>query len=360
MLLFDAYLYPKPRGLGVFVREAVRSLSDDIAGGKWIVLTRVPIREIPAENQRVVRWRGGQVSWEQFVVPWFSWRLGAAITHAPANSFGVPFTLIRKPIVVTVHDLMFMRNQGGSIKQKIGNLYRKACYRTLPFCRCTISTVSDASRVELENSLGRDVHVTPNSCQYVLDVSNASGTLPASLAGQDKKHFVHIGGLTTNKNTRRVIEAWNTCQASQHDQLVLLGDTKENYETALPQIKEIPSIVVPGVVSEEQLVAVIKSSRALIFPSLEEGFGLPIVEAAFLGIPVITSNRPPMNQLAPECSLLIDPESTTELAEAMDTLSYDDACHRLLTNATADASKRFDRIHLGQALKHVYTQAASQ
>jgi glycosyltransferase involved in cell wall biosynthesis len=289
------------------------------------------------------------------VVPWYAWRLSANVVHAPANSFGVLFSLLQQPIIVTVHDLMFLRQQGGSLKQQIGNLYRRGCYFVLPWCRRAVTTVSEASRQELQHSLQEEVSITPNSCQYMLDES-ASSADAADLA-LDKPYFVHIGGLTANKNTRRVIEAWNESGVGESFQLVLLGDTKENFEAALPDLRGSTSIVAPGFISSASLIRIVGGAFVSLFPSLEEGFGLPIIEAAFLGVPIITSNRAPMNELAPECSITIDPDSTNDLVAAIRNVSGDTALHRRLSDNTEAVRTRFGRDSLARSLASVYRKA---
>lgn len=356
MLLFDAFLYSKQRGLGVFVRESSRCLSDDVVGQDWRVLTRTPIVELPQERQIVVSAFGGQVIWEQLVVPWYAWKLSAHAVHAPANSFGVLFCLLRTPLVVTIHDLMFLKNQGGTIKQRVGNLYRRVCFAVLRICRRTLTTVSEASRREIESSMHEEVTVTPNSCQYILDRTVPQDSRTASSLKLDRPYLVHIGGLTANKNTRRVVQAWKESAASATHQLVLLGDTKENFEAGFAEVHAEPSIVIPGFVTPDELVSIVKGAAVSVFPSIEEGFGLPIVESAFLGVPVITSDRAPMNELAPECSVTVDPESVSEIQLAIDRLSRDQVLRGELSAHTKVVRVRFGRDCLAQALAKVYTK----
>ncbi len=354
MLLFDAFLYSKPRGLGVFVRESSRCLSDEVVGQEWRMITRTAIREVPVDRQIVVRWFGGQVFWEQLVVPWYAWRLSASAVHAPANSFGVLFCLLNTPIIVTIHDLMFLERQGGTIKQRIGNNYRRCCYFVLKWCRRTLTTVSEASRRAIESSLQEEVSVTPNSCEYVLDHTAFDSANGCPGLTRNKPYFLHTGGLTANKNTLRVIEAWRESGIDETFQLVLLGDTRESFAAAFPQLESLPSIVTPGVVSSTELIRIVRGAFVSIFPSIEEGFGLPIVEAAFLGVPVITSNRPPMNELAPECSLIVDPESISELTSAIQELSSDEDLRSRLSGKTDAVRRRFGRDNLSRALTTVY------
>ena len=117
-------------------------------------------------------------------------------------------------------------------------------------------------------------------------------------------------------------------------------------------------IEVPGFISDSELVHRVANCTALVFPSLQEGFGLPIVEAAFVGTPVITSDRPPMNELAPECSLLVDPESSDEITAAMNELCGDAKLRERLSQATAQVRERFGRRRLADSLRRIYQDAA--
>jgi glycosyltransferase involved in cell wall biosynthesis len=135
---------------------------------------------------------------------------------------------------------------------------------------------------------------------------------------------------------------------------VLLGDTHERFAAAFPEVQSSRSIVAPGFVSSAELIRIVGDATAAVFPSIDEGFGLPIVEAAFLGVPVITSNRPPMNQLAPECSVTIDPQSVGQLKEAMERLSRDGVLRDQLSRQAVAVQERFSRDNLARSLAAAY------
>ena len=79
-------------------------------------------------------------------------------------------------------------------------------------------------------------------------------------------------------------------------------------------------IVFLGFVTNEALAQLLSAAKGLIFASLFEGFGLPIIEAMQAGVPVITSNRSAMREIAGDAALLVDPESVEEIGDAMSSI----------------------------------------
>jgi len=97
-----------------------------------------------------------------------------------------------------------------------------------------------------------------------------------------------------------------------------------------------------GRVSDLELHRIYANARALVFPSLYEGFGLPALEAMLRGVPVIASNRAALPELVGETGMLIDPESVSELADAMQSICQDDALHGELSARARARAERYN------------------
>jgi glycosyltransferase involved in cell wall biosynthesis len=106
-----------------------------------------------------------------------------------------------------------------------------------------------------------------------------------------------------------------------------------------------------GVVPEAKLPSLYRGAEALIFPSLYEGFGLPILEAMACGIPVVTSNTTAMPEVAGEAALLVDPNSVEQISMAMEKLVSDSSLREQLRDKGITRAARFswastaDRVH---------------
>ena len=148
--------------------------------------------------------------------------------------------------------------------------------------------------------------------------------------GISDRFFIYIGRLEARKNLTRVIEAFADLvqeEGADHLQLVLLGSKAQGYEAIQRTIQSrgvSSRIVAPGYVSKTEKLALLKAARALVFPSLYEGFGVPILEGFAAGTPVITSKTTACPEIAGDAAVLVDPKSVSELKDAMWKLDKDD------------------------------------
>ena len=100
------------------------------------------------------------------------------------------------------------------------------------------------------------------------------------------------------------------------------GEYYEKLHARIAEEKLQKEVIFLGYVVKEDLYTLYINAGALVFCTLQEGFGMPIVEAMDLGIPVITSNRAPMNEVGGDAALIVDPESPQEIAIAMHTVTF--------------------------------------
>ena len=140
--------------------------------------------------------------------------------------------------------------------------------------------------------------------------------------GLPDKFFLFVGTLQPRKNIARVIEAYRSLPQGIRNEvpLVIVGRAgwqcdeiadalaSGNYGTSVFWLRHLP---------DDDLLAVMKAATALVFPSLYEGFGLPVLEAFAAGTPVITSNGTSLPEVAGDAALLVDPVDIASIAEAM-------------------------------------------
>jgi len=115
-----------------------------------------------------------------------------------------------------------------------------------------------------------------------------------------------------------------------------------------------------GRVSDERLIALYQGADLFVFPSLYEGFGLPVVEAMSCGVPVITSNRGALAEVAADAALLVDPEDPQALSAAMRRVLADSGLRAELSAAGRRRSEAFSWQKTAQATLAVYQQARAQ
>ena len=151
--------------------------------------------------------------------------------------------------------------------------------------------------------------------------------------------ILHVGAIQKRKNIARLVEAFETLDPAWR--LVLAGANGYGAGEILARIQNSPArgrIVLPGYVSPEDLAGWYAQASIFAFPSLDEGFGMPVLEAMAAGIPVITSNRSALPEVAGDAALLVNPEDSDGLAGALrDLTGREDLRQDLARRGTARA-----------------------
>ena len=138
-------------------------------------------------------------------------------------------------------------------------------------------------------------------------------------------YFIYIGRHDPYKNVSRLISAFANLPSNRKYQLWLAGPSDDRYTPALKkQVQELGlsnQVKFLDYVSYDDLPKIISGAIALVFPSLWEGFGLPILEAMACGTPVITSNLSSLPEVAGDAAILIDPYKVAEITDAMQAIA---------------------------------------
>lgn len=149
-------------------------------------------------------------------------------------------------------------------------------------------------------------------------------TKPHSPAGgpNQKPYLLFIGRLEERKNIVRIIEAFEALKEKYRipHELVLVGKPGYGYsriKTKIANAKFQKEIEERGYVSEEEKWELLKGADVFLFPTLYEGFGIPVLEAQSVGVPVVTSNTSSLPEVAGEGAILVDPEKTESIAEGI-------------------------------------------
>ncbi|CAA6696210.1 MULTISPECIES: glycosyltransferase family 1 protein [unclassified Lentimonas] len=166
-----------------------------------------------------------------------------------------------------------------------------------------------------------------------------------SFITEKKNYFLCVGSLQPHKNLARVLEAWATSGLkSKGFTLNVIGKKQAGFQgmTIDSNLAEDSSVEFSGYVSDSELMQLYREASGLIYPSIEEGFGLPVVEAFKLGCPVITSNRSCLPEIAGDAALLVDPYSVPSISDA-------------ITELASNPQTRVNLMKLGQARAPLFT-----
>jgi glycosyltransferase involved in cell wall biosynthesis len=161
------------------------------------------------------------------------------------------------------------------------------------------------------------------------------------------RYFLYVGTLQPRKNLGRVIDAFARHAddpALAGVQLVLAGKRGWLYDDLFAQVTRLgltSRVIFPGYVEETDLPALLSGALALVFPSLYEGFGIPVLEAGACGVPVITSNTSSLPEVAGDAALLVDPHDVDAIADAMFRVATDAELRAELDRRGQENVKRF-------------------
>jgi len=265
------------------------------------------------------------------------------------------------PNVYTIHDIVPLRLPDATldIKPFFLDMIRHLCRRG-----DHIVTVSEHSRSDIMKLTGMSGDRITNTYQAV-DLPAADLARPEGQVADDldhlyglgfKEYFLFVGALEPKKNLSRLIEAYALSGAKRP--LVIVGKLGWQYGEILKKIADerFYRLVPEGneyVVSRRvrhldyvpigRLVTLLRGARAFLFPSIYEGFGLPVLEAMLAGAPVMTSNSTSLAEVAGGAALLVDPNDIDAMAQAIRRIDLDGDLRAELARAGALRAENFSR-----------------
>lgn len=272
------------------------------------------------------------------------------LLHSPTRF--IPPTEIR-PLVATVHDVAPLSDP--PFKPK----YRDATLRAIDFIRqhrVRLMTVSEFTRQELRARAGLDV-------KDVIVVHH--GVSDVFLATQEEEdavranYLLYVGGAGPNKNLERLIAAVRLLRKSHPIELVIAGDRSWDHQelrsalgAATPQwIRHL------GYVTDEELAGFYRNAAVCVFPSLHEGFGLPVLEAMACGTPLACSRIPVLEEVARNAAAYFDPLAVEDIAIAVRSLLEDRRLRSKLVARGRARAREFTWARTAQKTIEVYRKA---
>lgn len=314
------FLTQKTSGVQRFAREIVKALDQHLASvgcqDEWTLLVpagaKLDLGLSVIKTQHVGRLSGHL--WEQTQL-FYASRSGRLVNLCNSGP------ILHNRSLTVIHDAMIFRTP-----ENFSRSYR-AVHGTIGHIlarRGRIATVSEFSRSELAQTIGAvDVCVIPNSCEHMAQIV-ADETVVDRLGLSKNAYLLFVGSPTPNKNINRAIEAIAT-MGERAPKFAIVGAAassvfKEDTQsggTGHPDHR----VVFTGRLSDEEIAALYGNATALLFPSLYEGFGIPPLEAMFLGCPVLSSNIAPAREVCGDAALYFDPNLTAQIVKSIDDLA---------------------------------------
>jgi glycosyltransferase involved in cell wall biosynthesis len=178
-----------------------------------------------------------------------------------------------------------------------------------------------------------------------------------------EKYFLFVGTLEPRKNLKAIFHAFALLDAEKEDiSLVIIGNIGWKNKDVMSLLKTHryrSRIHFAGYVNNARLSFIYKNALCLLFPSLYEGFGFPILEAMNYGVPVITSNVSSMPEVAGDAALLVDPNDVQGLADAMNKVLANDDLRNTLKSKGHERAKKFSWKHSAEETLEIFEKVMS-
>jgi glycosyltransferase involved in cell wall biosynthesis len=360
-------------GMDIYALELIRHLQMIDKVNNYVLFIRpdkddIAIKE--SENLRIVKLKGlCYPFWEQIALPLAARKAGCQLLHCTSNTAPF-FTSI--PLIVTLHDIIFMENGVASIiygsgtwYQKFGNIYRKLVVPRIIWKSSKIITVSEFEKKCISDFFGLndDMRLTAIyngvSSHFNLNIGKAELKRVREKYGLPEKYIFFLGNTDPKKNTLGTLKAFSDFldQTSEKIKLVMLDFEKKKLEKLLLKIGKpllMNMIVLTGYVPNTDLPAIYTQSALFLYPSIRESFGIPILEAMACGIPVITSNTASMPEIAGNAAILTDPLNPPDLTAAMIRILSDKSLKDELSGKGLKQASRFNWKAMAQEVVSIY------
>ena len=389
VIAIDAACWANRRGYGRYMREVFRELWRLDRENRYILIadgqtarladfpsdvpTRiVELKQSPAEGAVA----GGRRRISDMLA------LGRMARRVPCDVFFFSSVFSYFPywgsarVVVAVHDVIYHHYPSEIFPDYRSRLFwRMKMWLALREAD-RIVTVSEYSRQQIAEAFrirAEELVVVSEGPSRVFVDAHGSALRPDLLtrAGLEsgERYYLYVGGFAPHKNLSRLIAAYKeTCDAlcEQAPSLILVGENKKEgfYSNLGELLKQIEReglgdrVRFTGYLSDEDLALFYANAVGLILPSLEEGFGLPAVEAAASGTPVIATRNSPLPELLEGGGIFIDPTDESELRSAMEVFALKDEQRQRMGETARSRATKLSWKAAARALKACFEETA--
>lgn len=353
-------------GIGTYVRNLVHHLARIDQVTEYLLLCRPQDHgriQVPSGNFRLIEEPAApNTVAEQVRIPVTLRRERVDLFHSP--HYVLP-PAIHCRSVVTIHDcihLMFPQDFPG----RVSHFYAKVQLWVATHRSDRVLTVSETSKQDIL----RRFRIPADKVTVIYNAIDERLTVPPAAEDfervrnryQLKNPFaLYVGNIKPHKNLERLIEAFRELRqetAFESLTLVIIGDEISRYQglrRAVHTHKLHKHVRFLGFVAPATLAVLYRLAGVFVFPSLYEGFGLPPLEAMYVGTPVVTSNVSSLPEVVGDAAVLVDPYSTASIAEGMRKALTDEALRATLRRSGMARAREFSWARSVEQIHAVYT-----
>lgn len=339
-IAIDVRTISKPRsGVGHYVTNLIRELQAIDGENGYLLISNDGAYEAefaPRGNFENYRTRISNENhlvgdlWENLWLPGMLRKRGVDVFHGPA--FMIPLRLPAMRAVVTIHDIVaFVKPETVPLKYA---MYMRLLINLVARKADRIIAPSQSTKMDLVNMLRipeeriRVVHEAVSGRFHPAGEDSVRGEVKRRFGIRDR-YMLFVGNLEPRKNLVRLLRAFEAARGRLGGayQLVVCGKKGWLYKDILRAFHEVNKgdIILTNYVSGDDLVKLYQGADMFVFPTLYEGFGLPVLEAMACGAPVINSNVSSLPEISEDASILIDPLDVESISEAMVRLAFSES-----------------------------------
>lgn len=280
---------------------------------------------------------------EQFYIPYLCYKYNINVLHSLHYSF--PIFLFNVKRIVTIHDLTFF------IYPEVHKLIKRYYFKFFIKLACKYANqlicVSESTKNDLNKyirKISASVKVIPLSCSPKLEIPKSEVEMIMKKYGINGKYILFIGTLEPRKNLSNLIKAFHLFIQNNPDfTLVIIGKKGWFYNNIFKLVEELnitDKIIFTGFVTTKEKFAILSNAYSFIYPSIYEGFGLPVLESINYEIPTITSRYSSLPEVAGDAALYIDPYNIEDIMNALMTINKNmEVRDKLILNSKKQINK---------------------
>jgi len=328
-------------GVGRYTLELARALASEYPEDQYWLLSD---QRFPAPDALPTNLQAGDGPHNPAERKWWLWgldremrRRGVELFHG--TDYSVPY-VSRRPSVMTLHDLSPWLDPDW---QPDASRVRR---RTPRLLRAGLATMVITPTEAVRRATIDRFRLQPDQVVAVpLAAADFFRPAPPVAKPSGNPYFLFVGTLEPRKNIARLVEAWKEVRHATPVDLVLVGRRRADFPALPPE----PGLRMPGEVPDADLPGLYSGALACVYPSLYEGFGLPVLEAMQCGALVITSRDPAILEVSDGAAVHVDAENTTALVGAMRAVAansdrFNDVRQRALARAAQFSWRKTARL----------------
>ena len=364
------FLSGEPEGYGYYIREVFSRISRANPGHRFIfIFDREPSRDfgwpenvqtviLPPPARHPILWKW----WYDFRLPGLLKKNGADLFVSPD---GFCSTRSRLPQVLVIHDLDFIHHPRFNRKSHI-YYYRRYIPRCIAKARRLV-TVSEFSKKDIiehyPQASGKTEVIHNGVSDRFRPLSLEKKMEVKEKYTQGREYFLYAGSIHPRKNLLNLLKAFSIFKKRQQSSMKLVIAGRQAWMSrpfvdSLKTYKYREDVILTGYVEETELPFLMAAAYAFVYPSLLEGFGLPVLESMACGVPAITSENSAMQEIAGDAARYVDPTDPASIASELMHLYKDEDLRSRLSAIGLHRAAEFDWEKTASRLWQVIQEAA--